>query len=228
MSIYHLHIPRTSGGFIRKSILENFYGYSVTGHYRTIDNYEFEKADFISGHYGLNPCKYVDKVFAVLRSPNELTFSYIKYLALVSGQNNFDEEFLKRYLYDDKLRFAVTNVNTRFLSNDVNLDNYNANIENLMNMANNSWYLENEEVSVERAIDKVKENNIELFFYDSQNLYNSIFDFLNEEFLLMNSPRVNASFMDTDNLYQKYFDEINLANEVDLELYRRVLDANSG
>lgn len=224
MSIYHLHIPRTSGGFIRKSIVSKIDGYNVVGHYRSISDEDFKKASFISGHYGLNPSNFVDRIFTVLRNPNELTFSYIKYLSLVSGVNNFSEDFLKKYLYEDKLRFAVTNVNTKFLSANVNIDQYNKNINNHINMANNLWYLEIEDVSSANAIRQIKDKNILTFFYDSKNLYRDIHDMIGINYNPINISRVNQSFADTEELYEKYFDEISLANNVDLQLYRRFKD----
>jgi hypothetical protein len=224
MSIYHLHIPRTSGGFIRKRILPNFNGDSVVGHYRTISNEDFKKANFISGHYGLNPCEFVDKTFTVLRNPNELTFSYIKYLSIVSGKYEFNEDFLKQYLYEDNLRFAVTNVNIKFLSASVNIHKYNKNINDLMNMANSLWYLEVEELSVKNAINQIKNNNISIFFYDSEKIYENIYGMLGIESGPTDQYRVNQSFVDTKGLYEKYFDEISMANKIDLDFYKEVLN----
>ncbi len=36
--------------------------------------------------------------------------------------------------------------------------------------------------------------------------------------------RVNQSFVDTKGLYEKYFDEISMANKIDLDLYKEVLN----
>lgn len=227
MSVYHLHIPRTSGGFIRRSILSEFDGYSVAGHYRTISNNEFQKASFISGHYGLNPCSFVDKTFTVLRDPNELTFSYIKYLLLGSGYSYVKEDLLKKYLYEEKKRVSVTNVITKFLSSNIDIDKYNKNIDNHLNMAYNLWYLDVKRVSVEAAMEQIESKNISVFFYGSNRLYEDISAFFNIKLKSFLGARINQSFQDTSGLYEKYFEEISLANSVDLELYRRIKSENN-
>lgn len=227
MSIYHLHIPRTSGGFIRKSMLSKFDGHNVVGHYRRISNEEFKKANFISGHYGLNPCHFVDKTFTILRDPNELTFSYIKYLSLISKTNNFNEDFFKKYIYEDKLRLAVTNVNAKFLSSFVNIDKYNQNIDDHINMAHNLWYLDVKEVSAEAAAEQIKSRNISVLFYDSKMLHEDVSRLFNINVESFQGDRINESFQDTSGLYEKYFGEISLANSVDLELYWRIKNENN-
>lgn len=222
MSIYHLHIPRTSGGFIRKSILSKFNEYNVVGHYRTISNDEFDKASFISGHYGLNPCSFVDKTFTIFRDPNELTFSYIKYLLLAAGYSQIKEDLLKRYLYEEKFRASVTNVITKFLCNNVDINNYNKNIHDHLKMAHNLWYLDIKEVSTAGAIEQIKSKNISVFFYDSDSLYKDISDLFNINTEAFQGARINESFQDASGLYEKYLEEISLANSIDLELYKRI------
>jgi hypothetical protein len=223
MSIYHLHIPRTSGGYTRniiKSAIDD--RNSVTGHYRTISDDSFKQASFISGHYGTNPCKFADKTFAILRNPNELTFSYIKYLSLVQGGVQFDEDFLKRYLYEDNLRYSVTNVLSKFLTFEVDLEEYNKNIENHVTMANNCWFLKKDNVSVESVFSSISKNNITTFIYESENVHKKVFDFVGLD-TVPQSSRVNQSFADQRDLYGKYFDEISAANDIDIVVYERML-----
>jgi hypothetical protein len=220
MSIYHLHIPRTSGGYVRKMITNSLNSENnVVGHYRTISENDFKNAEVISGHYGLNPCKFADKTFTILRDPAELTFSYIKYLSLVPGGSEFNEDMLKKYLYEDNLRNSVTNVMTKFLSCYVNIDKYNNFITNHINMANNSWYLENTGSSYSDAINSIKSNQISVFLYDSDNLYSDIAKFLGVDVLESPQKRINESFHDTSGLFEKYFDEIQYENADDYILY---------
>jgi len=224
MSIYHLHIPRTSGGFVRKIMTDSDkFQNKVVGHYRAISENDFKKADLISGHYGIGPAEVVDKTFTVVRDPNELTFSYIKYLSMIPGGEKFCDDHVKRYLHEEKLRASVTNVLSKFFSLRVDLDKYNSNIHDHMNMANNSWYLEDKKFSADTAIESIKKNNISVFLYESPNLYNNIITLLGIKLDGAFPDRVNQSFKDPSGLYEKYLDDISKANGEDLQLYNRIL-----
>lgn len=224
MSIFHLHIPRTSGGYIRKMMLQNAeFPNKVVGHYRTLSTKAFEDADLISGHYGITPARYVDRTFTVIREPNELTFSYIKYLALFDGPESFNEDHLKRYLYEDGLRDSVTNVLSKFLSLDINLPKYNSRIGSLLHMANSSWYLQPGDVSVESALSFIDKHHVEVFSYGSKNLIESLASYLDISIHYLPDRRVNMSGPDRSNLYERYFSEINKANYIDNNLYKRLV-----
>jgi hypothetical protein len=223
MSIYHLHIPRTSGGFTRNLLVnsENFKNH-VAGHYRTISEYDFQNADFVSGHYGINPINFVDKTFTIIRDPNELTFSYIKYLSMVPGGELFNEDHMKRYLNEEDLRGSVTNVMSKFLSLEVDLEKYNSNIHDHMNMAKNSWYLKSETYSADIAIENIDRNNISVFLYESETLHQDILKMLEIEERDQPRTRTNISFVDNSGFYEKYFKDIYEANDQDIILYKRL------
>jgi hypothetical protein len=224
MSTYHLHIPRTSGVYTREMLLSGVQAASkVTGHRRTLSIDAFSKADLISGHYGITPCEYVDRTFTVIRNPNELTFSYIKYVSLIKGPNAFNEDHLKKYLYEDNLRDSVTNVLSSFLSRDLDIPRYNSRIGNLPYLANNSWHLKPSEVSVESAVQSIENYNIKLFFYGRENLTDSIAEYLGISADHTRREKINGSPDDVSNLYEKYFSEIEKANNIDNDLYRKLL-----
>lgn len=227
MSIYHLHIPRTSGGFVRSLLVDSrHFKNNVVGHYRTISENDFENADLISGHYGTNPISFVDKTFAIIRNPSELTFSYIKYLSMVPGGKSFNEDSIKRYLGEEDLRKSVTNVSSQFLSLKLNFESYNENIHDHISMANNSWYLEGKEFSADTAIDSILKNNIYTFVYESTTLYDDILNMLGIRTEVNKEKKVNKSFADETGLYKKYFNEINAANDKDNILYERLIDVH--
>lgn len=227
MSTYHLHIPRTSGGFVRNLLVDSgYFKNNVVGHYRTISENDFKNADLISGHYGINPISFVDKTFAIVRKPNELTFSYIKYLSMVPGGEKFSEDSIKRYLGEENLRKSVTNVSSQFFSLKLNFKSYNENIHDHMNMANNSWYLDGKEFSADTAIDSILKNNIYTFMYESTTLYNDILDMMGLSTEINKNKKVNKSFVDETDLYEKYFNEIDLANYEDNILYERLVDVH--
>lgn len=223
MSIYHLHIPRTTGGYIRKLLLNsNDFNLPVVGHYRKIISSDLLKSDFVSGHYGATPYDTSRKIFTVVRDPNELTFSYIKYLSGFSGKDSFNESFLQRYLYESDLRQSVTNVLSKFLCLPLDLDRYNLNIDNHLYMAHNSWCLEDGRYSSDLAIENIKTYNIKIFRHGSVDLVGSIADYLNLKVDSNNTEKVNKSTEAGSDLYEKYYSEINQANDVDIDLYSKV------
>lgn len=224
MTTYQLHIPRTSGGHIRNMVRQNTrFNSLVVGHYRTISEDAFSKAGYIGGHYGTAPCKFSNKTFTVIRDPNELTFSYIKYLSLVSGNFELSEDHLKRYLYEEALRKSVTNVISRFITLPVEIKKYNSHIGNSLQMANNSWYLEDRYVSAEDAMISIKKNSIKLFLYTSPSIYEDIFKFLDVDPIKKPTIRVNSSGAPRLELFEKYLAEIQEANVVDNDLYERLV-----
>ncbi len=226
MTIYHLHIPRTSGVYIRNLLLEKHASDSVVaGHYRTLSNSDFSEARAISGHYGLSPCSFASKIFTIVRNPNDLTFSYIKYLSLFDGPNSFTEDHLKRYLHQEDLRDSVTNVLSKFLSLKLDMDAYNKNIHNLLHMANRSWYLQSSEYSVEVAINSIDRHNIKIFNYESESLHRDLADFIEIPIEKFPSGKINSSPVDKSDLYSKYYNEIAEANKIDTLLYERLINA---
>lgn len=226
MTIYHLHIPRTSGVYIRNLLLEKHaLDNVVAGHYRTLSNLEFSKAKAISGHYGLSPCSFASKIFTIIRNPNDLTFSYIKYLSLFDGPESFTEDHLKKYLYEEDLRDSVTNVLSKFLSLELDMDSYNKNIHDLLHMANRSWYLQDIDYSVESAIQSVDRHSIKIFKYESELLHRDLAEFIEVPIERFPLAKINASPRDESDLYSKYYNEISEANRIDTLLYERLTNA---
>ena len=226
MTTYHLHIPRTSGVYVRNLLTKSHPPEAVvSGHYRTLSISAFNSAKVISGHYGLSPCPFSNKIFTIVRDPHELTFSYIKYLSLFDGPNSFTEDHLKRYLNDDDLRNSVTNVLSKFLSLELDLDAYNKNIHDLLHMANKSWYLKDTDYSVETAMESIEQNNIKVFYYKSEMLYENLAQFLGIPIEDLPSEKINSSPADKSDLYRKYYNEIAEANKIDNLLYERLINA---
>jgi hypothetical protein len=224
MSLYHLHIPRTSGGYIRELILNSLKPEkTIIRHNNPLPKDGFSDADFISGHYGLNPCSYADKTFTVLRDPNELTFSYIKFITLVPGQPEFSEDYLKRYLYDESLRKSVTNVMTKFLSFHVDIEEYNKVLIDHMERVHNCWFLKTEEPSYNEALKNISDRNIKTFLYNSPTLYDDISSFVGVDRFDYSIEKVHESPPANRDLFEKYFDEISAANSEDIKLYEQVL-----
>lgn len=194
----------------------------VGGHRRKITEADFSSADLISGHYGSTPFKFSNTIFTVVREPTELSFSYIKYLSPLSDIGLFNEELLKRYLYEEKLRLAVTNVISKSICLSTDLDRYNANIDNHLYMAHNSWCLEDKKYNADSALSSITDNDIKVFLYGHESLYSDIASFLDVEITETPLVRINASIDIEKDLYYRYYDELMLANAVDVDLYERL------
>jgi len=223
MSLYHLHIPRTAGGSARKALLDSGkYINPVVGHYRTISKSAFLDSDFISGHYGATPFSYATSVFTVIRDPVDLTYSYIKYLSGMYGPNSFNEEFLKKYLYEDKLRESVSDTLTKFICLPTDIEKYNKNIDNHLYMAHNTWCLEPFAYSANLALSAIKTNKITIFSYGQPDLIKQILEFAGVETTNIEQKKINASIVYEDKLFESYYDQLKLANSIDVHLYERL------
>ena len=227
MSLYHLHIPRTAGGSARKALLDSGkYKNPVVGHYRTISKNDFLNSDFISGHYGATPFESAASIFTVIRNPIDLTFSYIKYISGVYGPSAFNEELLKKYLYEEHLRASVTDVLTRFICLSTDLEKYNQNINNHLYMAHNTWCLKPSTYSVDLALNVIETKKIAIFSHEQPDLINQILKFAGAETTNIEQKRINASIVDKEGLLESYYDELKLANNIDVALYERLTGEN--
>jgi hypothetical protein len=223
MSIYHLHIPRTSGGSLRKEIINNSsFKKILSGHNTKISLDDFKSSSFISGHYGIGPARYSKKTFTILRDPNELTYSYIKYLTFVPDNTVANEKSLVKYLNNKDLSSSVTNVISKFLTLDTNIEKYNSNIHDHITMANNSWFLKQKSFSENDVISSILKNNIKIFYFNDKDLYQNIGNFLNIDIDINRIENLNVSIDEDSHLYEKYFDKINSLNNIDNAVFASV------
>jgi hypothetical protein len=223
MSIYHLHIPRTSGGSLRKEVINNSkFKKILSGHYTKISPDDFKNYEFVSGHYGIGPARYSEKTFTILRDPNELTYSYIKYLTFVPDNTFANEESLIRYLSDESLSNSVTNVISKFLTLEIDIEKYNSNIHDHITMANNSWFLKKEDFSESDTISSILKNNVKIFYFDDKNLYEKISNYLNIDIDVSRVQNLNVSIDEDRHLYEKYFEKINLLNNIDNNVFAAI------
>ena len=65
--------------------------------------------------------------------------------------------------------------------------------------------------------------NIKLFFYGTANLTDAIAEYLGIPADHIPRGKINISPYDVGNLYEKYFFEIEKANNIDNNLYRKLL-----
>ena len=219
--VYHLHIPRTSGVLIRE-VLKNQNPESniVSGHKNKISLSDFESADFISGHYGISPIKYSDKVFAIIREPIERTFSCLKYIWSHFYSDMSMPDFFDSYLSDEKLLESVSNQQSKFLTGPVDIDKYNSNIQNLKNTVESNWFVQSNAKSIDEVFSSIDINNIQIFDYNRDDTYyeiSKIFGLDYSKTLFEN--KINVSPFMIKDLHSIYYDKIVKINNLDLELY---------
>jgi hypothetical protein len=215
MSIYHLHIPRTSGVFIRENIINNFSNKNnFVGHRQKLPE-SFSMFDNISGHFANNPVAESDITFALLRNPVELTFSYVQYMRdRFYPIFTFDELFNK---YErEGLITNFSNINTKFLTGFLDSKKYNDNIQDIKRVAENGWYVENYLSNAEFAVSQINSSGILTFIYEDPQKYEKISKIYGKDIL---GDKVNDSQVIDSKTIKKYKKVISDLNWLDLELY---------
>lgn len=219
--VYYLHIPRTSGVFIREMVkTKKTEATIVAGHNFELSNECFEKAEIIIGHYGTTPIKYSDHTFSILRNPLERTYSYLKYIWSKFYYTISIENFFKTYLDNDKFLNAISNQQSKMLTGSIDLKEYNKNVKDLKDMVEINWSLNNYKTDINGVVKSIKDNNINIFNFNNKNLYQDVFKILNislEKIDIKN--KINQSPYIKEDLYVKNYELLKNINNLDLELY---------
>jgi hypothetical protein len=224
-AIYHLHIPRTSGIFISKHVYEyskeNNKNFFARNHSTKVILEDFKKQDYITGHYGLTPIPYSQKTFAILRNPTERSFSYMKYIWQgFYSYMNIDEAFMF-FLTDKKIQEAISNQQSKFLTSELNVEEYNKNIHDINKHVISGWSLINKEIDKNSVIKSIKDNKIKILFFEDKDLYKKVFNIfeLNNIENINFYEKKNSSIPVDLEIYQKYYDKIYEINKIDIDVY---------
>lgn len=221
MSIYHLHIPRTSGVFVREQIIKKTYGSMFVGHTVPLPQ-SFSNYEYVSGHYATNPIPDFDINFAIYRDPVELTFSYVNYMRDKLYPHLSFDELMKEYIDTDKIKNFV-NINSRFLTGVMDVTKYNKMITNLRDVAENGWYVESSCKNLDSFVETIQNNRTILINYYDPQKYQKISSIYNVEY---NDVKINESSEIYEESFIKYNNLITDLNSFDLEVYE-YLSANS-
>jgi hypothetical protein len=212
MKVYHLHLPRTSGVFLRNQLkLSN----AITGHKLKIDPEDFKKVDYAFGHYGSYPIQYADYSFCIFREPVERTISYFKYIKQHYYTAIDVIELIDLYINDYRLVESVSNLSNKFLTGIINFDLYNRDIRYPRMMVENGWHLNSYATDLQSSISRIKESGIDILYFD-KNLYDKISDIYKIKIDKL-ATKTNSSI--EYDIPKSYYNKIADLNEIDMELY---------
>jgi hypothetical protein len=193
----------------------------LAGHNFKINIDDFSNKDYICGHYGLTPIPYSEKTFTVLRDPVERSFSYMKYIWIYQYNFMSMDEAFNFFLKKENLREVLSNQQSKFLTQNANLDEYNKNVNNVYQQVLSGWYLINKDIDMDSVINSVINNKIQVLFFDEPELYKKVFNI----FKLTNiekfdfSIKANESPKADTEVYKKWYDELHKINELDIKVY---------
>jgi len=142
-----------------------------------IDTDKISRSKFVSGHFGRMPIKKMNspKVFCLLRDPVERFISYFKYTtgyitSKEDAQNNLD-----MWLYGNQSE-KQSNLQSKFLTGETDIDEFNRNIGNFDAYINNEWHLKGYSLDV----DTIKKSISDIDIYTMEN-YNMFINDFNSE-----------------------------------------------
>jgi hypothetical protein len=214
MSIYHLHIPRTSGVFIREKIIRQIDKPMFIGHRDPIPE-NISEYKYLSGHFATNFIQDFDINFAIYRNPIELSFSYINYMRDIFYNHLSLDELIEQYVNTDKIKNFV-NMNSKFLTGTVDATKYNKMITDLKEVAESGWYVETKCNTIDMFVDIIQKNNTYLVDYSDDKKYEKISKLYEAEY---SDIKINKSSEIESSTISKHIDLITDLNSFDLEVY---------
>ena len=228
MSIYHLHIPRTSGIYVKQNVLPHLISGGVE-HFisnRTfIDIDKIKSSKFVGGHFGLMPLKYMEnpEVFTIIRHPVDRFISYFKYTTGMIRAGQQAEEKLEEWLYGDQ-SIIQSNSQSKFLTGSMNIKYFNENINHFQHAVNSNWYLENYSLNLDDILKNIDNfyaytlDNHDIFIEDLNKSLKKNFGFSTFKYNDKSnmSPNIKITFS------KKNINRILELNQLDMEVYEYV------
>lgn len=228
MSIYHLHIPRTSGIYIKNNVIPHLISNGVE-HFisnRTkIDIEKIKSSKFVGGHFGLMPLQYMDnpEIFTIIRNPVERFISYFKYTTGPKRAGTEAEEKLERWLYGDQSKIQ-SNLQSKFLTGSMNVEKFNKNVPIFQHAVDNEWYLENYKLNFNDIVNNLNKmkcytlEEIDIFKLELNNSLKKEFEFST----FKHSDKANSSYDVGIKFTKSQINRIEEMNSLDMEVYEYV------
>ena len=243
MTIYHNHIPRTSGFVINKYVSEHTSLKSlIIDPTQIIENNIFLNKDYISGHIGNYPKKFLSDIisFSLVRDPYEqfMSWFYFMWLQGVEWEDNkiiksyygTAKEFMDIYINTDEYIDGLSNIQTKFLTGSIDKNLWNKTKEPI-EKTKLSWCLTDYNITKD-AIDTALQENIVHTVNNRMTLKNKIKKISQEKFgVLLDIQDLNFPGHNTPKNHGYIFDmpeswkqKILSVLEYDYYLFKRVTD----
>lgn len=225
MSIYHLHIPRTSGIYVSSNIVPYLISNKIE-HYASnrsiIDPEKIKNSKFVSGHFGLMPLDYMNnpEVFVLVRDPVERFISYFNYTTGLIKSKSEAYQKLDYWLYGDQSNIQ-SNSQSKFLTGYMNYEKFNLGVNQFQNAVYNNWFIEKYSLDINTI--KANIDSFNVFTLDNQasfinHLNKSLYKEFNFKTFKYNekynsAPDIGVSFS------KSHIEKIQELNSIDMEMY---------
>lgn len=234
-SIYHSHIPRTGGTFVKTHLKNEFANKGYLSNHNTELNKDIiSNSYYVAGHWGNYPIQYMKNplVFTILRNPVDRFLSTIKYTKFMFPEIS-SEELLDYWLYDPSMSELNSNTQFKFLTGTIDVDSYNDVVKNSpffiqgkmlqkKPMIENNWFINNNEKTKEDAFKFIDSHHI-FFIEDIDGIISGLPKLLNVNPFLFKNP-INQSSPTDFKISNSQYERIIELNSIDLEIYDYAID----
>ena len=223
MPIYHLHIPRTSGIYVKNFVVPQLNARSIkhfSSNRTDIDLDIIQDCKYVSGHFGVMPTKHIEdlSVFTILRDPVERFISYFNYTTGVNMPEDKIMEKLDKWLYQEETQH---NLQSKFLTGSINIDKFNSEHRVKNASVDNSWWIEDFSLN----IDDIKKslNTMSAYTMEDYGMFKEDFNLaLDKEFgfnIFQNNYKVNSAIKKSLPITPDIINRIKEINSIDQEVY---------
>ena len=244
--LYFLHIPKTAGMTLSKSISHELKSNGISHYVNNIPphNKDFNDNIFLSGHFGTYPIEYCSnfEVATVLRDPVERALSNFNYIhSMILERNEYAKlssisDQLKYYLFEDENFILHRNVQSRFICNpmdfkSISLNEYSGEMHRdkiAKYMMTKHWFVGNEKTDINYAKSQLDSFKI----VGTTDKYNIFFKEVSSWFL--NKYNLNIPYKE-NLIINKSFSHYNgenyetkdLKNLLTIKEYDRIIELNN-